>query len=78
MTSGAQTREGQFVEVNWGIYGVLIGSKVFLPSRWTMLKKVLTVGAVRRWFHLAGKPPHVGVNVVGLACPLHHPTTSSH
>jgi hypothetical protein len=51
MTSGAQTREGQFVEVNWGIYGVLIGSKVFLPSRWTMLKKVLTVRQNFSWAH---------------------------
>jgi hypothetical protein len=73
MTIDAQTREGRFVEVDWGFHGVLVGSKVFLPSRWMMLKKVLGVGAVRCWFYLAAKPPHVGVGVDGLAFPLHHP-----
>jgi hypothetical protein len=29
MTSGAQTRESWFVEVNWGFHGVLLGSLVF-------------------------------------------------
>jgi hypothetical protein len=29
MTSGAQTREGQFVKVGWGFHGVLLGSWVF-------------------------------------------------
>jgi hypothetical protein len=78
MTSGTQTKVGQFVEVGWGIHGVLIGSRVFLPLRWTMLEKVLGVGAVRRWFYLTAKPPHVGVGVDGLACLLHRPTTCSY
>jgi hypothetical protein len=78
MTCGAQTREGRFVEVGWGFHGILVGSRVFLPSRWTMLEKVLGVGIVRRWFSLAAKPPHMGLGVDGLACLLHRPTTSSH
>jgi hypothetical protein len=52
MTSVTQTREGQFVEVGWGFHDVLVGSRVFLPLRWTMLEKVLRVGAMRRWFYL--------------------------
>jgi hypothetical protein len=73
MTIGAQTREGQFVEVGWGFYGIFIGSRVFFPSRWSMLEKVLGVGTMRCWFYLASKPSHVGVSVDGLASPLHHP-----
>jgi hypothetical protein len=33
------------------------------------LEKVLGVGAVRHWFYLAAKPPHVGVSVDRLASP---------
>jgi hypothetical protein len=55
MTSGAQTRQGQFEEVSWGFHGILVGSRVFLPSRWMMLEKVLGVGVVRSWFYLADK-----------------------
>jgi hypothetical protein len=69
MTSGAQTREGQFVEVGRGFHGVFVGSRVFLPSRWSMLEKVVGVGTMKRWFYLASKPPHVGVSVDGIACP---------
>jgi hypothetical protein len=29
MTSGDQTREGRFVEVGWGFYGVVLGSRAF-------------------------------------------------
>jgi hypothetical protein len=29
MTSGAQTLDGQFVEVGWGFQGVSVGSRVF-------------------------------------------------
>jgi hypothetical protein len=47
MTSGAQTREGQFVEVGWGFHGILVGSSVFFASRWTMLEMVLGVGVLR-------------------------------
>jgi hypothetical protein len=35
-------------------------SKVFLALRWTVLEKVLRVGAVRRWLYLAAKA--FGVN----------------
>jgi hypothetical protein len=69
MISGAQTKEGSFVKVGWGFHGILVCSRVFLLSRWTMLEKVFGVGAVRRWFYLAAKPPHVRVGVDGLACP---------
>jgi hypothetical protein len=31
-----------------------------------------------RWVFLAAKPSHMGVDVNGLAYPLHHPTTCSH
>jgi hypothetical protein len=78
MTNGAQTREGWFTEVGWGFYGILVGSRVFLPSRWTMLEKVLGGSVVRCWFYLADKPLHVGVGVDGLAFPMHHPMTCSH
>jgi hypothetical protein len=30
------------------------------------------------WLYLVAKPSHVGVDVDGLACPLHHPMTCSH
>jgi hypothetical protein len=33
-----------------------------------MLEKVLGVGAVKHWFYLAAKPPHLGVSVDRLAC----------
>jgi hypothetical protein len=78
MTSGAQTREGQFVEVGWGFHGILVGSRVFFPSRWTMLEMVLGVGVVRHWFYMAAKPPYVGLGVDGLACPLQRPMACSH
>jgi hypothetical protein len=78
MTSGAQTKEGRFVEIDWGFHGILVGSRVFLLSRWMMLEKVLGISAVRRWFYLATKPPRVGLSVDGLACPLHRPTACSH
>jgi hypothetical protein len=42
------------------------------------LEKVLGVSAVRRWLYLPAKPSHVGVDVDGLACPLHHPMTFYH
>jgi hypothetical protein len=38
-----------------------------------MLEKVFRIGVVRHWLYWAAKPPHVGVGVDGLACPLHHP-----
>jgi hypothetical protein len=34
-------------KVGWDFYGILVGSRVFLPSRWTMLEKVPGDGVVR-------------------------------
>jgi hypothetical protein len=42
-----------------------------------MLKKVVGVSVERRWLYLAAKPPHVGVDGDGLACPLKRPMTCS-
>jgi hypothetical protein len=78
MTSRAQTREGRFVEVSWGFHGILVGSILFLPLRLMMLEKVLRVGAMRHWFYMAAKPPHMGIIVDRLACPLHRPMACSH
>jgi hypothetical protein len=36
MTSGAQTREGRFIEVGWGFHGILLGSRAFWALRWMM------------------------------------------
>jgi hypothetical protein len=40
----------------------------------------MVLGDVASWhrLYLATKPSHVGVDVEGLACPLHHPTAFSH
>jgi hypothetical protein len=53
LTSGAQTRECRFVEVDWGFPIVLVGSRVFLALRWTTLEKVLGVDDVGHWPYLA-------------------------
>jgi hypothetical protein len=42
-----------------------------------MLKKVPKDVALWCMVYLTTKPPHVGVDVDGLACPLHRPTTCS-
>jgi hypothetical protein len=34
--------------------------------------------AVWHWLYLIAKPPHVGVDVDRLACPLHRPTVCDH
>jgi hypothetical protein len=39
-----------------------------------MLEKVLRYIASRCWPYLVAKSSHVGVDVDGLACPLHRPT----
>jgi hypothetical protein len=36
MTSGAQTKEGWFIEVGWGFHGVLLGSRAFWALKWMM------------------------------------------
>jgi hypothetical protein len=43
-----------------------------------MLEKVLEDVALRCWPNLLAKSSHVRVDVDGLACPLHRPTTCSH
>jgi hypothetical protein len=42
-----------------------------------MVKKVLRDVALWCWFYLAAKPYYMGVDVDGLACPLHHSTAYS-
>jgi hypothetical protein len=71
MTSGAQTREGQFVEVSWGFPSILIGSRLFLALRWMTLEKVLGVGAMRHWLYLAAKALGVGPTRHSLVSSLH-------
>jgi hypothetical protein len=41
MTSGAQTREGRFIEVGWSFHSILLGSRVFWALRWMMLGMIL-------------------------------------
>jgi hypothetical protein len=57
-----------------GIHGVLIGSRVFLLPRCTMLEKVPGDVASRCWPYLVANSSHVGVDVDGPAYPLHLPT----
>jgi hypothetical protein len=56
MISGAQTREGQFIEVGRGFHGILNGTRVFLPSRWMVFKKIPGDVALRCWTCLVTKP----------------------
>jgi hypothetical protein len=39
-----------------------------------MLEKALRDVTLWCWFYMAAKPSHIGVDVDGLACPLHRPT----
>jgi hypothetical protein len=56
MTSGAPTREGQFVEVGWGFHGVLLGTRVFWALRWTTpgmrLGEVASQSGLTLWLSL--------------------------
>jgi hypothetical protein len=54
--------------------GVLLGSRAL---RWMMPMTVLGDVIVLHWLYMAAKSSHVGVDVDGLACPLHHPTACS-
>jgi hypothetical protein len=65
MTIGAQTSEGRFVEVSWGFHGILIGSRVLLPSRWTMLEKIPGDVASWCWPGLVAKSSHTGLIWMG-------------
>jgi hypothetical protein len=71
MTSGAQTRQGQFVKVRRGFHGILVCSRVFMLSRWIVPEKIPRDVALRCWPYLVAKASHVGFDVDGLACPLH-------
>jgi hypothetical protein len=42
-----------------------------------MLGTVLRDVVSRHWLYLAAKPSHMGVDVDGLACPMHRPTVYS-
>jgi hypothetical protein len=57
--------------------GVLVGSRVFLALRWMMSGTFLEDIASRHRLYLAANPSHVGVDVDGVACPLHRPMTCS-
>jgi hypothetical protein len=59
MISEAQTRECWFVEVGRGFHGILVGYRVFLPSRWMMLEKVPIYIASWCWPYLVAKPSHM-------------------
>jgi hypothetical protein len=52
-------------------------SMVFLTSGWAMLEKVLGDVALWCWPYLVSKPSHTGIDVDGLANPLHYPTACS-
>jgi hypothetical protein len=43
-----------------------------------MLEEVVEDVASWCWLYLSTKPPHMGVDVDGLACPLHHHMACSH
>jgi hypothetical protein len=85
MTSGARLEM-----VSWGFHVVPVGSRVFFlpPGCSFKLPGVLGVevddvcddsgtGSVMKRLFLASKLSHVGVNVDGLACPLHQPMAHS-
>jgi hypothetical protein len=73
MASGPPDREGRFIEVGQSFLNVLLGSRAFLALSWMTFGKVL--GDVASWcrLYLVAKPSHMGVDVDGLAYPLHHP-----
>jgi hypothetical protein len=50
---------------------------VFLPLRWIKLKKVPRDVASQCWPYLIAMSSHTGVDVDGLACPLHRPMACS-
>jgi hypothetical protein len=77
MASGTSFLEGHFIDVGQGFLRVLLGSRAL---RWTMPEVVLGDVALWRRFYLAAKPSHVGggLDVDGVAYPLHRHTTCSH
>jgi hypothetical protein len=74
MTSGAPNNVRQFVEFGGGFPGVLLASRA---QRWMMPRTALGDVVMLHWLYLYAKPSLVGVDVDGLACPLHCPTACS-
>jgi hypothetical protein len=68
-------RGGRFIEAGSGFSGVLLGSRTL---RWMMPRTDLGDVVLRRRLYLAVKPFHMGVDVDGLAYPLHCPMVCSH
>jgi hypothetical protein len=69
MISGAQTCDGQFVEVSWCFHGILISSRVFFspPGCSFHLPGILGAevddswrGSFAKWLYLVAKPSHLG------------------
>jgi hypothetical protein len=57
--------------------GVLLGSWTFLAMRW-MTPGMIPGEVASQCLYLAVKPSHMGVEVDGLAYPLHRPMTCSY
>jgi hypothetical protein len=74
MANGAPDQGGRFIEDGQGFPSILLGSRAL---RWTVPWTVLVDIALWHRLYLVAKPSHVGVDVDGLAYPLHHPMTCS-
>jgi hypothetical protein len=77
MANKAPSQEYYFVEVGWSFHGLLICSRVFLTPKWMMVEKVLGDVASWCWPYLVAKSSHTGVDVDGIACPMHNPMACS-
>jgi hypothetical protein len=64
-TTRVKLHDQWFVEVGWGFLGILL-------SYWVLRRYYFA------WLYLAAKPSYVGVDMDGLACPLHCPTICGH
>jgi hypothetical protein len=79
MTSGAQTLGGR-LELPWlssCLLCVLFGSRAFLALRWTTLEMILGEVVSQCGFTWWLSLPTWGVDVDGLAFPIHRPTVHS-
>jgi hypothetical protein len=75
MAGGALDRGGRFVEAKQGFSGILLGSRA---PRWMVPETIIGDIALRHRLYLATKPSHVGVDVDGLAYPMHCPMVYIH
>jgi hypothetical protein len=89
VTSAAQTCDGRFIEASWGFHGIPINSRVFFlpPKCSSRLRGILGAEVddaqddswrgsfAKRLWQLC--LPTWGVDVDGLAYPLHRPTSCS-